>query len=171
IYFKQSGKNYFALAFQNQSGGYEVRNRYFKGCIPPKDITIVCNESDECNVFEGFMDYLSYLTLKEENSPVLSPVEKVDHIILNSVLSLSKALKPLKEYRCVTCFFDHDKGGETAQKELKKHIPGLLDGSRLYQHFNDLNDYLRSRSLPASKRQIKPLKDVPRKPGSRRRLR
>ncbi|MCD8043711.1 MAG: CHC2 zinc finger domain-containing protein, partial [Tannerellaceae bacterium] len=60
IYFKQSGKNYFALAFQNQSGGYKVRNRYFKGCIPPKDITIVCNESDKCNVFEGFMDYRLY---------------------------------------------------------------------------------------------------------------
>lgn len=37
--FKRNGKNYFAIAFPNISGGYEVRNRFFKACISPKDIT------------------------------------------------------------------------------------------------------------------------------------
>lgn len=30
------GKRYFAVGFPNMAGGYEVRSRYFKGCIPPK---------------------------------------------------------------------------------------------------------------------------------------
>jgi len=31
IYYKIDPKNYFGLSFKNNSGGYEVRNRYFKG--------------------------------------------------------------------------------------------------------------------------------------------
>lgn len=34
--FKRNGKNYFAIAFPNISGGYEIRNRFFKACISPQ---------------------------------------------------------------------------------------------------------------------------------------
>lgn len=37
--FTNNGKRYFAIAFPNVSGGYEIRNRYFKGFIAPKEIT------------------------------------------------------------------------------------------------------------------------------------
>ena len=37
--FTHNGKRYFAIAFPNGSGGFEVRNRYFKGCIAPKEIS------------------------------------------------------------------------------------------------------------------------------------
>ena len=52
------GKRYFAVGFPNMAGGYEVRSRYFKGCIPPKSVSLVkANDipADECLVFEGFM--------------------------------------------------------------------------------------------------------------------
>ena len=38
-HFTNNGKRYFAIAFPNISGGYEIRNRYFKGCIAPKEIS------------------------------------------------------------------------------------------------------------------------------------
>ena len=60
------GKRYFAVGFPNMAGGYEVRSRYFKGCIPPKAVSLVkANDipADECLVFEGFMDFLSAVTL------------------------------------------------------------------------------------------------------------
>ena len=37
-HFTHHGKRYFAIAFPNVSGGYEIRNRYFKGCIAPQDV-------------------------------------------------------------------------------------------------------------------------------------
>ena len=37
--FTHNGKRYFAIAFPNSSGGFEVRNPYFKGCIAPKEIS------------------------------------------------------------------------------------------------------------------------------------
>lgn len=62
-----NGRFYFAVAFENISGGWELRNRYFKGCRGRKDISYLPwardGPSTECAVFEGFIDYLSALTL------------------------------------------------------------------------------------------------------------
>ena len=66
-HFTHNGKRYFAIAFPNVSGGYEIRNRYFKGCIAPKEISHIRQSGtarETCYVFEGFMDYLSFLTLR-----------------------------------------------------------------------------------------------------------
>ena len=39
-YYCVNGRFYFAVAFENVSGGCELRNRYFKGCRGRKDISI-----------------------------------------------------------------------------------------------------------------------------------
>ena len=60
VHYSCRGKRYYAVAFANESGGHEIRNRYFKGCISPKDISIRRirdGPSTECAVFEGFIDY------------------------------------------------------------------------------------------------------------------
>ena len=44
--FTHNGKRYFAVAFPNILGGYEIRNRYFKGCIAPKDITHIRQQGE-----------------------------------------------------------------------------------------------------------------------------
>lgn len=84
--FKRNGKSYFAVAFPNVSGGYEVRNRFFKACVAPKDISCIMNgqKTGRCYVFEGFMDFLS--------RKVVFPLwEKGDCLVLNSVSNLPKA--------------------------------------------------------------------------------
>ena len=60
-HFIHNGKPYFAIGFQNVAGGYEVRNRFLKGCITPKDINHIRQSGEQrekCLVFEGMMDYL-----------------------------------------------------------------------------------------------------------------
>ena len=59
VRYRVRGKRYYAIGFRNDAGGLELRNRFFKGCISPKDISLKHNGSDVCDVFEGFMDYLS----------------------------------------------------------------------------------------------------------------
>ena len=56
IHFRLCGKRYFAIGFGNRSGGFELRNRFFKGCIPPKDFTLTKYESTRCHLYEGFME-------------------------------------------------------------------------------------------------------------------
>jgi hypothetical protein len=46
LHFSHNGKNYFAIGFKNKSGGYEVRNRFFKGCMSPKDITHIRQQGE-----------------------------------------------------------------------------------------------------------------------------
>lgn len=90
IHFCCRGKRYDAVAFANESGGCEMRNRYFKGCIAPKDISIRRirdGPSTECSVFEGFIDYLSALAL--------GLIDGTDAIILNSVSNVNKAIPKL----------------------------------------------------------------------------
>ena len=55
VRYLTDGKPYFAVGFPNRSGGYEIRNKLFKGCIAPKDITHIRQEQPKetfC-LFEG----------------------------------------------------------------------------------------------------------------------
>ena len=80
------GKEYFAIGFRNDAGGWELRNPLFKGSSTPKNITTLDNSSDTAMVFEGFIDFLSYLSLKGNLSP------SIDTAVLNSVTNLQKAV-------------------------------------------------------------------------------
>ena len=61
IYYRIGERTYYAIGFANDTGGYELRNPSFKGCIAPKDITRIRQENkmEGCFLFEGFMDYLT----------------------------------------------------------------------------------------------------------------
>ena len=92
--FENADKPYFAIGFPNMARGYEVRNRYFKGCVAPKDITHIRQQKEPrtvCYLFEGFMDYLSFLTIRVKNNPQHPRLNAQDYVILNSVSNLSKA--------------------------------------------------------------------------------
>ena len=143
IHYSCRGKRYYAVAFENQSNGYELRNRYFKGCIAPKDISIRRVRDDpstECVVFEGFIDYLSALTL--------GIIRRADAIILNSVSNVNKAIPVLNDYTTIYCFLDNDNAGRTALSELRVACDTtVIDRSHLYSEFNDLNEYLVNQSF------------------------
>ena len=56
LHFENKGRPYFAIGFPNMAGGYEVRNRYFKGCVAPKDITHIRQSGEQpttCYLFEA----------------------------------------------------------------------------------------------------------------------
>ena len=149
-HFTNNDKRYFAIAFPNISGGYEIRNRYFKGCIAPKDITHIRQQEPKntCFVFEGFMDYLSFLTLRLENCPQYPNFDRQDYMVLNSVANVSKALYPLGSYERIHCFFDNDRAGMEALQQIRKEYDStrhIRDASQIYCGCKDLNEYLQKR--------------------------
>ena len=126
VHFQNKGKWYFAVGFANRSGGYEIRNKYLKGSISPKEITHIKNGSDRCIVVEGFMDYLSYLTLKATHPGNGQPKGNgPDYIVLNSVSNVGKAIPVLKESKSALCLLDNDSAGRQA---IKKRVKSLLEG-------------------------------------------
>lgn len=134
-YYSVANKNYFAIAFQNNTGGYELRSKYFKGCTN-KGITWIQNGSDTLLVFEGFIDYLSYLTY---NKSLMLPN---DSIILNSVSNIQQAKASFSSYSKVNLHLDNDSTGKALTKELVKEFQHIVDCSYLYQKYKDFNDFL-----------------------------
>lgn len=143
-----NGKSYFAVAFGNVSGGWELRNKYFKGCRGCKDISYLPwsrdGPSTECGVFEGFIDYLSALTL--------GIITNNDAVVLNSVVNVNKAIPFFNDYSVINCYLDNDNAGRTALTELSAiYGTTVIDRSSLYSGFNDLNEYLIKQYSPINK--------------------
>lgn len=135
------GRKYFAVAFENRNGGWELRNRYFKGCSSHKDISAIPFSRDgpaeRCAVFEGFIDYLSALALEM--------IPGCDVVVLNSVSNVGRAIPALSVYRNIECYLDNDTAGETALSQLTAQLGSTVtDRSYHYSGYNDLNDYLGS---------------------------
>ena len=136
VRYRVHGKRYYAIGFRNDAGGLELRNRFFKGCIPPKDISLKRNDSDICAVFEGFMDYLSAMQLG---------IIASDCLVLNSVSNVERAVKALQGYERIECFLDNDEAGrKTFQRLYDRFGERVIDRSTLYADYKDLNDYLLS---------------------------
>ena len=64
VRYEVNGCAFFAVGFRNDAGGWELRSARFKGGSSPKHITTLDNGSDMAMAFEGFIDFLSYLSLK-----------------------------------------------------------------------------------------------------------
>ena len=82
VLFQNMNRTYYAIGFANDALGWEIRNMYFKGCIAPKAITTISKATDVLQIFEGFMDFLSWQTL--------NPSSTCDTIVLNSLALLPR---------------------------------------------------------------------------------
>lgn len=137
------GKSYYAIAFPNEAGGYEIRNPYYKGCIAPKAVSLFSQgQSDSVCIFEGFMDYLSFLTLRKREC-LSVPCYGADLLVLNSVNNLPKVLSRLKAYKHIYCYLDNDDAGRRVVdmlRELKGEV--VHDMMEAYPLYKDLNDIL-----------------------------
>ena len=150
IHYRMNGKNYFGIGFKNDSGGYEIRNKFAKICLGKKDISTIKNGSKSVKIFEGFFDFLSFKNIEKYLEK-----EPSDYIILNSVSMIYKAQKSLEDYKNIELYFDNDEAGNRAVEILKKELNYVEDGRILYSGFKDLNEYLIQKTNEVQK-QYKP---------------
>ena len=91
--------------------------------------------ADECLVFEGFMDFLSAVTLGVTGN--------ADCLVLNSVANVKKAVELLDGYGRIGCFLDRDEAGQRTLATLTgQYGERVTDRSVLYDGCKDLNEYL-----------------------------
>lgn len=162
LHFSHGGKSYFAIGFKNKSGGYEVRNLFFKGCMSPKDITHIRQQGEPrytCYVFEGMMDYLSFLSLRLWKFPSCPSLEAQDYVVLNSTSNVDKAVDALYGYERISCLLDNDDAGRKATLAIENALGyRVRDASHLYCEYKDLNDYLCGVKSKQSVHQVQPVK-------------
>ena len=141
ISYEVMGRRYEAIGFANSSGGYELRdNHLFKGTVAPKDITpIFENKAQPVCLFEGFMDFLSFLSMKEEVTN--------QSLVMNSVSNVARSIHYLNErnINSVRAFLDNDDAGRKAVQEFVNAGFKVEDMTVYYRDFKDLNEYHVSR--------------------------
>ncbi len=137
VKYELNGKEYFGIGFKSNSGGYEIRNPYFKASSSPKDITTFNNGAKEATVFEGFTDFLSFMAI-----PKNQPQIPTDFVILNSVSFFEKARPFMEEHECIRLYLDRDTTGQNYSRYALSLSNKYKDESCLYQQHKDLNDWL-----------------------------
>ncbi|HYF66708.1 MAG TPA: toprim domain-containing protein [Ohtaekwangia sp.] len=143
--FRIAQRNYKAVGFQNLSGGYELRNSWFKGSSSPKDITLIETGAKSLIVTEGFFDYLSLQQLND--SQVQKELAASDKLILNSISFIRKSLPMIKNYPIKLLFLDNDQAADKAKAFLHASNIDFIDRSGLYAKHKDVNELLTRSSL------------------------
>lgn len=141
VHYQVYNGKYFAVGFQNDAGAWELRNAKYKNGSSPKTITTINTGSDEVLVFEGFFDFLAFLSLKK----LLTP--PADVVVLNSVNNLQEAVEFIRRHRSVKLFLDNDDAGRRTTAEVIRLIPDVVvrDCAPGWAPHNDLNDYLKAK--------------------------
>ena len=148
ISYEVRGRHYQAIGFANLSGGYELRDdKTFKGTIAPKDITpIFTDRAEPVCLFEGFMDFLSFLSMKEEIT---------NHcLVMNSVSNVARTIRYLNDRHLIHihAFLDNDEAGRRTVQDFIKAGFHVEDMNIHYKDFKDLNEYHVSRVREQQKR-------------------
>ena len=148
ISYEVRGRRHEAIGFVNSSGGYELRDdKTFKGTIAPKDITpIFTDRAEPVCIFEGFMDFLSFLSMKEEIT---------NHcLVMNSVSNVARTIRYLNDRHLthIRAFLDNDEAGRRAVQDFIKAGFHVEDMNIHYKDFKDLNDFHVSRVREQQKR-------------------
>jgi len=137
IQYGLNGKTYYGIGFKNDSGGFEIRNPYFKGSSSPKDITTFKNGSDEAVVFEGFTDFLSFKALHKN-----LPENSQDFVVLNSVSFFERARPFMEQHQAIRLYLDRDTTGQNCSQRALSMSNKYIDESKLYKNHKDLNDWM-----------------------------
>jgi hypothetical protein len=140
-------RSYTAIGFRNDQGGWDLRNPINKHASVPKHFrSILPQGAKAIHVFEGFMDFLSFLSL-----PTFRAREPMAYLVLNSVHLFERAMPLLEKYAAVKLYLDHDATGRKITQQALAFGSKYSDQSPLYNGFKDMNEYLVS--LKNSQRQ------------------
>lgn len=141
VHYRFKDNMYFAIGLQNDSHGWELRNKYYKSSSSPKDFTRIKNGSNSLIVTEGMFDMLSLLErdkrLRNEN----------DLLILNSLAFVEKVIELIDDYESIALYLDNDKAGKRAVGILTEQSPTCRDMSNLYKDFKDVNAWWTAKKL------------------------
>lgn len=138
--YRTNGNVYNAISFRNDLGGYELRNPIFKGAISPKYYTTLPGQVNGINLFEGFIDFLSALTMYQTTGL------KFTTIVLNSVSNVSK-LPDLSAYQTINLFLDNDQAGlKTSETILDRYPQAENQSALIFPGQKDFNEFLLNHS-------------------------
>jgi hypothetical protein len=138
ITYLNGQKQFYAIGFKNNSGGFELRAPNFKSTISPKDFTFLNSQKwDAVAVFEGFTDFLSLIASGQQMLPELT-----NFLVLNSLSFFEKARPAMEQHERIYLLLDNDAAGKNCTKNAMALSYKYNDLSDKYQQGKDINEWL-----------------------------
>ncbi len=147
IWYELKGKSYFAIGLKNQSGGWELRNTYYKNSSSPKDFSYIQNKDKLENkgnrliITEGMFDLLSILTY----DPEYKNENNIDFLVLNSTAFADKVIELLHDYDIIELYLDNDNTGKRVTQKFLDFSNNCTNKSGLYKNYKDINEWMVSK--------------------------
>ncbi len=149
--FNLYNRTHTAIGFNNNTGGFELRNSYFKGSSSPKFTTLICRNAlyKELLVFEGFFNFLSHLTAQQANQKQEQQLQESQpaYLVLNSLSFFEMSRSLIERHQAVKLYLDRDKTGMRFTQKALDLSAKYQDCSCLYKGFKDYNDLLMNKPL------------------------
>ncbi len=129
VHYSYKENNYFAIGLQNDSGGWELRNKYYKNSSSPKDITYLQNGCRRLVVTEGMFDFSTVTDYYNDNT---------DFLTLNSLSFANRAWKYIALYGHIELYLDNDEAGKRVTAWLMQNHKNGIDKSYLYKDYKEM---------------------------------
>jgi hypothetical protein len=145
-YFVQgpAGKKQFCAAgWRNEAGQWEVRNKYFQGCIGKTAPTFTPGNARRLLVFSSYFDYLSFLHENETSDSVL---------VINSLLCPS--LELAVHYPHIQLYLERE-----PTRAFLKALPYATDHSTAFVGFRNYNEKRKAEARAERQAEERPRKD------------
>jgi DNA primase len=119
------------ISWESDKGGCEFRNKTTKLSNSPKYLTTLNPDNKTLVLLEGFMDFLSAVTL-------WGYAATATYIVLNSIGHITYI--DFSKYERVVYLCDNDNAGDEWFQKIEH--PNKQDKRNLFQPYKDINDYL-----------------------------
>lgn len=138
VHYSIRGTRYFGIGIENVSGGWELRNPYYKNGSSPKDVSIFSTRKPMLSLTEGMFDFFSLITLYPDLP------QKSDFLVLNSVSFVNRVIAKVEtiDYHKIGLYLDNDMAGIKATQKLLADLSNCVDMSAIYCDKKDLNEHI-----------------------------
>jgi hypothetical protein len=136
VHYKTGEKEFAAIGFPNDAGGWLIRNRYHRYSIGPAGPTHLAHGSPQLAVFTDFIDLL---TLVGRLAAIMYPLP--DLLLLAPTDGVTELRVVEDIYSKVHLWLPNDGPGNRLTEAALRHRPPCLDHRRLYAGYKCLNDW------------------------------
>jgi hypothetical protein len=95
---RQNRRDFCAVGWPNENGGWELRHAHYTGCLGPKGMTYMAGQADMLLIVVNFTDYLCWKHQHQNDQPSV--------LVLNHPQFLSAAIKRAAQFADVKVAFD-----------------------------------------------------------------
>ena len=136
-WYTRDNNLYHALALRNDTGGFELFDRYHQYRVPASGPTLLTHHSQDIAVFRHVLDMLSFATIfpgPGGNYP--------DFLVLNAPVPFHAIRQIIESYHTAHLFLPHDESADVFCNQAISHLPACKDHRPLYRGYTTLNNWV-----------------------------